>query len=94
MIVGGENGGRWFGGFIGRALRAMILSAGRAQRLGMLASVESTEVLDGLRDLIESHGIKPVVDRTYPLQATAAALHELKAGRARGKLVITNGQPE
>lgn len=91
VIVGGESGGRWFGGFIGRTLWAMILSAGHPQKLGMLASVERTEVLDGLRDLIESHGITPAVDRTYPLGATAAAIHDLKAGRARGKLVITNG---
>ena len=94
VIVGGENGGRWFGGFIGRTLRAMVLSAGRPQKLGMLPSVESAEVLDGLRDLIESRGITPVVDRTYPLRDTAAAIQDLRAGRARGKLVITNEQPQ
>ncbi len=88
VIVGGENGGRWFGGFLGQSLRAMVLSVGRPQKLSMLTSVESTEVLDRLRDLIESHAITPVVDRTYSLQDTSTAIHDLRAGRARGKLVI------
>lgn len=90
VIVGGENGGRWFGGFVGRSLRAMALSALFPQSLGMIASRESTEVLDELRDLIESENIIPAVDRSYPLRDTAAAIQHLKAGRARGKLVITN----
>ncbi len=88
VIVGGENGGRWFGGFIGRTLRAIVFSIGRPQKLSMLTSVESTEVLDRLRDVIESHNISPVVDRTYALRETTTAISDLKAGLARGKLVI------
>jgi NADPH:quinone reductase-like Zn-dependent oxidoreductase len=89
VVVGGETGGRWFGGFVGRSLRAMLLSAMFPQTLSMLASVESTEVLDALRDLIESRSVTPVIDRAYPLRQTAAAIQQMKDGNAHGKLVIT-----
>jgi NADPH:quinone reductase-like Zn-dependent oxidoreductase len=90
VSVGGETGGRWFGGFIGRSLRSMVLSAIHPQTLSMLNSRESAEALDALRDLIESGSVTPVIDRTYSLTDTAAAIDHMKAGRARGKLVITN----
>jgi NADPH:quinone reductase-like Zn-dependent oxidoreductase len=41
-----------------------------------------------LRELIESGAVTPVVDRTYPLRETAAAIRYLRDGHARGKVVV------
>jgi NADPH:quinone reductase-like Zn-dependent oxidoreductase len=45
--------------------------------------------LDRLRELVESGAVRPVVDRTYPLARTAAALRRQGDGHARGKTVLT-----
>jgi NADPH:quinone reductase-like Zn-dependent oxidoreductase len=88
VIVGGETGGRWLGGF-DRSLRAVLLSPFVSQKLGMLASTENSEDLTALAALIESGQITPAIDRTYPLGETAAAITYVRAGHARGKVVIT-----
>jgi NADPH:quinone reductase-like Zn-dependent oxidoreductase len=87
VIVGGETGGRWLGGF-DRSLRAVLLSPFVRQDLGMLASKESSESLDALRDLIEAGRVTPTIDRTYELAETAAAIRSVQGGHARGKTVI------
>ncbi len=88
VIVGGETGGRWLGGF-DRSLRAELLSPLVSQRLGMLASKENAEDLRVLRDLIESAGITPAIDRVYLLSEVPAAIQHVSDGRAKGKVVIT-----
>ncbi|HEX7912386.1 MAG TPA: NADP-dependent oxidoreductase [Paraburkholderia sp.] len=44
--------------------------------------------LGEISSLIESGAIKPVVDRIYPLEATAEALNYVDRGRAKGKVVV------
>jgi NADPH:quinone reductase-like Zn-dependent oxidoreductase len=88
VIVGGETGGRWLGGF-DRSLRAVLLSPLVRQTLGMLASTENAADLDILRDLIESGQVTPAIDRTYTLSETATAIRYVHEGHARGKVVIT-----
>jgi NADPH:quinone reductase-like Zn-dependent oxidoreductase len=41
------------------------------------------------RDLIEAGKVRPVIDRTYPLTETRAAIAYLEQRHARGKVVIT-----
>ena len=88
VIVGGETGGRWLGGF-DRSLRAVLLSPFVSQSLGMLASKENTADLDALRELIETGAVTPAVDRTYGLSETAAAIRDVEGGLVRGKAAIT-----
>lgn len=88
VIVGGETGGRWLGGF-DRSLRAVLLSPLVSQTLGMLASKENSEDLRVLGDLIESGQITPAIDRAYPLSETPAAVQYLHDGHAQGKIVIS-----
>ncbi len=88
VIVGGETGGRWLGGF-DRSLRAVLLSPLVSQKLGMLASTENSEDLRVLRDLIESEQITPAIDRAYPLSEAPAAIQYLHEGHAQGKIVIS-----
>ena len=75
------------GGF-DRQIRAIVLSLVVSQKLGTLASSENSADLVALEELIESGKVKPVIDRTYPLNDVPAAIRYLIAGQARGKLAI------
>jgi NADPH:quinone reductase-like Zn-dependent oxidoreductase len=88
VVVGGETGGRWLGGF-DRSLRAVLLSPFVSQTTGMLASKENAEDLEALGELIEEGGVTPPVHRTYPLRETAAAIRAVMDGDVRGKIVVT-----
>jgi NADPH:quinone reductase-like Zn-dependent oxidoreductase len=41
-----------------------------------------------LKELIEAGKVTPVIDRTFSLSETPAAIRYLAEGRARGKVVI------
>jgi NADPH:quinone reductase-like Zn-dependent oxidoreductase len=88
VIVGGEGGGRWLGGFDRQILRAPILSLLVRQRLRPLVSKERSGDLVVLKELIEAGKVTPVIDRTYPLSEVPEAIRYLEAGHARGKIVI------
>jgi NADPH:quinone reductase-like Zn-dependent oxidoreductase len=88
VIVGSETGGRWLGGF-DRQLRAGALSAFVGQTLGSVMCSENAADLAVLTGLIESGQVTPVVDRTFPLDETAAAVRHMAAGHPRGKVVVT-----
>jgi NADPH:quinone reductase-like Zn-dependent oxidoreductase len=88
VIVGGEGGGRWLGGFL-RNLRAPLVSRFIGQRLRMLASKPNQDDLQVLRELIEAGKLRPLIGRTYPLDEVPEAMRALEAGKTRGKIVIT-----
>jgi NADPH:quinone reductase-like Zn-dependent oxidoreductase len=88
VIVGGETGGRWLGGF-DRGLRAPVLSRFVGQQLGTFICSENAADLRVLAGLIESGQVTPVIDKTYPLGQTTDAIRYLQDGNARGKVVIT-----
>jgi NADPH:quinone reductase-like Zn-dependent oxidoreductase len=88
VIVGGEGGGRWMGGFL-RNLRAPLVSRFVGQRLRMLVSKERLEDLQVLGELVEAGKLTPRVGRTYPLGEVPEAMRALAAGNTRGKIAIT-----
>jgi NADPH:quinone reductase-like Zn-dependent oxidoreductase len=88
VIVGGEGGGRWLGG-TERWIRALVLSPFVRQRLRLLVLAENVEDLLFVKALVEAGKVTPVLDRTYPLREAADAIRYLRAGHARGKVVIT-----
>jgi NADPH:quinone reductase-like Zn-dependent oxidoreductase len=88
VIVGGEGGGRWLGGFDRQILRVPILSPLVSQTLRPLTSKERSEDLVVLKELIEAGKLTPVIDRTYPLGEAPEAIRHLEQGHARGKIVI------
>jgi NADPH:quinone reductase-like Zn-dependent oxidoreductase len=88
VIVGGEGGGRWTGGF-DRQLRAALLSPFLGQRLRSLMSTEGQEDLLFLKDVIEAGKLSPVISSTYPLAEAPKALSDADQGHGRGKAVIT-----
>jgi NADPH:quinone reductase-like Zn-dependent oxidoreductase len=88
VIVGGEGGGRWTGGFE-RQLRAVLLSPFLRQQLRALTAVDRRESLRSLKDLIEAGKVTPVISKTYQLIEAPKALSDTDEGHGRGKVVIT-----
>jgi NADPH:quinone reductase-like Zn-dependent oxidoreductase len=83
VIVGGEGGGRWLGGF-DRNLRAVALSRLVGQRLRMLSSKPGQADLQVLRELLEAGELTPVIGRTYPLGEVPEAVRQMVEGGGRG----------
>ena len=88
VIVGGDGGGRWTGGFFRGMLRAPVMSLFVGQRLDWLNSKMNVEDLQALNELIEAGKVTPVVGRTYLLPEAPEAIRHLATGHAAGKLVI------
>ena len=89
VIVGGDGGGRWTGGFFRGMLRAPLVSLFVGQRLRGLATKVKREDLIALTELVEAGTLRPVIDRTYPLIEVPDAIRYLEEGHSRGKIVIT-----
>lgn len=88
LVLVGGSGGPWLMG-IGRTVRALVLSPFVGQRLRPFFSKPRHEDLVVLKDLIEAGTVTPVIDRTYPLSATPAAIGYLGERHTQGKTVIT-----
>jgi NADPH:quinone reductase-like Zn-dependent oxidoreductase len=71
-----------------RQIRALVLSRFVGQKLATFVVSESREDLIVLTELIERGQVTPIIDRTYPLSETAAAIRYMKEGHPRGKVVI------
>jgi NADPH:quinone reductase-like Zn-dependent oxidoreductase len=83
--------GRWFGAF-GRMMRAGISSMFiPKQGRPFYSPVRRQDLLD-LNELIHGEQLRPIIDRTYPLAETAAAMDYIAGGHASGKTVITVAQ--
>ena len=91
MLIPNSNkgSGRWLGGFLRRAVQALVVSPFVSQRLRPFAATGKRADLVALTELIESGKVTPVIDRTYPLDHAAEALNHYGAGHARGKVIIT-----
>lgn len=89
VLVGGEEGGDWTGGWFERQLRARFVSLFVGQRLTSSLARERGTDLERLTELIESGRIAPSLDRTYRLAEAPDAMRQLVAGLVRGKTAIT-----
>ena len=73
---------------VARLLQITLFGSWGGQKMSMfLANVVQQDLLT-LKQLVETGKVVPVIDRTYPLAQTAAAIRYLETGRARGKVVI------
>lgn len=87
VFVGNERGGDWTGG-LGRQLLALVLSPFVRQRFVILAAKEHHAHLEKLAAFADRGQVAPLIDRRVPLAGLVPALHDLEAGRIRGKVVI------
>jgi NADPH:quinone reductase-like Zn-dependent oxidoreductase len=88
VMVGGPSDGPWIGGF-SRSIEAMLVQPFVSQRLiSFLAHLDRAD-LAVLGDMMQSGQLTPVIDRRYPLSATADAIRYLEQGHARGKVIVS-----
>ncbi len=88
VIVGGDGGGNWTGGFFRGILRGPLLSLFTRQRLSAFVAKETREDLEALRLLIEEGKVTPVVGRTFALPEASDAVRLLEQGHSTGKIVV------
>ena len=69
-----------------------VMSRTGRQKMGNSAHKPNAQDLACMKELLEEGLVKPVIDRRYPLGATAEAIGYLEEGHARGKVVITVDQ--
>lgn len=72
-----------------RLVTPLVLAPFVRHRLRRYVSGARHADLVVLKELVESGQVSPVIDRTYPLRETPAALRYLEQGHARGKVVVT-----
>jgi NADPH:quinone reductase-like Zn-dependent oxidoreductase len=87
------NGGGHTGGGMGRLMSATISSLFFRGQARPSVKFENAADLAALVKLVDAGKITPVIDRTYPLADTAAALRHVGTARARGTVVITIAPP-
>jgi NADPH:quinone reductase-like Zn-dependent oxidoreductase len=88
LVLVGGSGGKWFMG-IGRTLRAVVVSMFVRQRLRSFFSKPREADLVVLKEFIEAGKVTPVIDRTFPLDATPEAIRYVGERSTQGKTVIT-----
>jgi NADPH:quinone reductase-like Zn-dependent oxidoreductase len=88
VIVGGDGGGPWTGGFFRGVLRAPLISPIVGQRLRGLNAKQRLEDLRAVAELIDAGKVTPVIDRTYPLSQAPDAIRYLEQGHPAGKVVV------
>jgi NADPH:quinone reductase-like Zn-dependent oxidoreductase len=76
----------WILGFLNRKVDR--LARERRVRFEYLFMRASGEQLERIGALVDQGVIKPVLDKTFPLQAAAEAISYVESGRAVGKVVI------
>lgn len=86
---GGTSDGGSLVGPMGLFIRARLLNPFVRHRLLAVTEEPNSANLATLRDLVESGAVTPVIDRTYPLSETAAAIRYVEEEHASGKVVIT-----
>lgn len=80
------------GGSDRQIFQAMILGPLLSKKdgisMGGMTGRTNPKDLAFIKDLLEAGKIRPVIDRSYPLEETHAALRYIGEGHARGKVVI------
>jgi len=86
LINGAAGGVGTFAVQIAKAFGAEVTAVCSTRNVAMVRSLGADHVL---KEFIEAGKVTPVIDRTYPLSETPAAMRYASGGHARGKVVIT-----
>lgn len=90
-----QPGGRYLmcGGTNRQIFEAVLLGPfhkmGSGKSFGIVSPQPSVEDLACTSQMIEQKQVRPVIDRTYPLEQVADAIRYIEQEHARGKVVIT-----
>jgi NADPH:quinone reductase-like Zn-dependent oxidoreductase len=90
VLSGGGNSGE--GRILGPMrllVGAMVLARFQPFEVRAPQSVPTTEVLERVATMVAGGRLLPVVDRTFSLDDTAAAVRHVEAEHTRGKVVVT-----
>jgi NADPH:quinone reductase-like Zn-dependent oxidoreductase len=83
-----SNGGGHADGKLGRTLRTMLVSMFVRQQARPSVKTQNRDDLVVLKELVEAGQVVPVIDSSYPLSETAAAIERVASGHTRGTIVI------
>jgi NADPH:quinone reductase-like Zn-dependent oxidoreductase len=72
-----------------RLVKPLLISPFSKQSLRRYISTPKHEGLMDLKELVESGKLRVVLDRTFPLEETAAALEYVDGGHVPGKVAVT-----
>ena len=86
VLVGGPKA-RFLGPLI-RLAKALITFAPSKKKAAPIMASQNAADLEVIRGLLAEGRLKPVLDKSYPLEEAAAALDHLGGGHARGKILI------
>jgi len=89
IVIVGAKGDGWLLGPLTGPLKVLLVSRFVRYRMIVFIAQIRKDDLVVLKEMIEDGKVKPVIDRTYPLNEISAAIRYLEAGHARGKVVIT-----
>lgn len=84
-----SNGGGHAAGKLSRTIRTMLVSTFVRQQAAPTVKVQNRKDLLALKDLVEAGKVTPVIDGSYPLAETPAAISHVADGHARGTIVIS-----
>jgi len=90
LILNSGTGARGLA-MVVRLLKPLVLSWFVRQGLRRYLSTPNHADLVVLKEWVEAGKLSPLMDRTYPLRETPAALRYIEGGHARGKVVISVG---
>jgi len=71
-----------------RLLKPLLLNPFVRHKLRRYLSQPNSADLRTLADFVSRGALRRVIDATYPLQETPAALNHIEAGHARGKVIV------
>src|SRR5438067_8968017 len=91
-VLGGIGGSGFHPGMWGRVLgnfKAAFQSKFTGQKFVTYIAKLTKDDLNVMRNLMQSGKVAPIIDRTYKLGETQAAVRYMEEGHAHGKVVIT-----